>query len=163
MTVTSERRWHVGDYGALGWAETAVKAVAFLVVYVAFAHALDRSLHTPSGIRIVELGLIGVAELGLLAAIGDRVIERELIAMAFVLFNNAAHVGMLYALLAVPGPGLLLSAFCALMLGGELIKLRWLRTTEFSVRDVAPMVVQGFVLGYAVLYLVALLVWQFLQ
>jgi hypothetical protein len=158
--AATERTWRVGGYGPLGWAETAVKAAAFLCAYVAFAHALDRSLHAPAGVRILELGLIGVAELGVLAAIGDRIIERELIAMAFIVFNNAAHLGMLYALLAVPGPGLLLSVFCALMLGGELIKLRWVRSAEFTVREVAPMVVQALVVAYAAVYLVALGVWQ---
>jgi hypothetical protein len=67
---------------------------------------------------------------------------------------------MLYSVLAIPGPGLLLSFFCALMAGGEAIKLVWLRTTGFTVRDAAPMLVQGLVAGYALLYLVALAVWQ---
>lgn len=163
MTATTDQGWHVGDYGPLGWAETAVKAIAFVCAYVAFAHALERSLHSPSGIRIVELVLLGVAELGLLAAVGDRLLEREAIAMGFVVFNNAAHLGMLYALLAVPGPGGLVSLFCGLMLTGEVIKIAWLRTTEFTVREVAPLVVQGLVVAYAVVYLVALLVWQFLK
>ena len=120
MAATSENAWHVGDYGPLGWAETAVKAVAFVCAYIAFAHALDR---TPAraGRRsaIAELVLIGVAEVGLIAAIGERLIEREAIAMGFVVFNNAAHIGMLYALLAVPGPGGLVSLFCGLMFTGE--------------------------------------------
>jgi hypothetical protein len=163
VTATSDRSWHVGDYGPLGWAETAVKAAAFVCAYIAFAHALDRSLHSPSGIRIAEFVLIGVAELGLLVAIGDRLIEREAVAMGFVLFNNAAHLGMLYALLAVPGPGGLVSLFCAFMLAGELVKIVWLETTEFTVRGVAPLVVQGLVIAYAGLYLVALLIWQFLK
>ena len=163
MTATTDRAWHVGDYGPLGWAETAVKGVAFICAYIAFAHALDRTLHSPDGIRIAELVLIGIAEVGLLAAIGERLIEREAIAMGFVVFNNAAHIGMLYALLAVPGPGGLVSLFCGLMLTGEGIKLVWLRTTEFRVREIAPLVVQGIVVAYAVIYLVALLIWQFLK
>jgi hypothetical protein len=152
--------WHVGDYGPLGWAETAVKACAFVCAYLALAHALGRSLHSPAGFKLVELALLGVAELGLLAAIGDRLIEREIGAMAFVVFNNAAHLGMLYAVLAVPGPGLLLTLFCALMAGGESIKIVWLRTTGFTVREAGPLLVQGLVAGYALLYLVALAVWQ---
>jgi hypothetical protein len=163
VTDTSERAWHVGDYGPLGWAETAIKAVAFLCAYVAFVQALSRTLHSPSGIRIAELVLLGVAEAGLLVAIADRLTEREAVAMGFVCFNNAAHLGMLYALLAVPGPGGLVSLFCGLMLSGELVKVVWLRTSEFTVRDVAPMVVQGLVLGYAAIYAVALIVWQFLK
>ncbi len=158
--ATGDRRWHVGDYGPLGWAETAAKAAAFLCAYIAFAHALGRDLHSPDGVHIVELALIGAAELGLLAAIGDRMIERELIALGFVLFNNAAHLAMLYALVAQPGPGGLLSVFCALMLTGELIKLIWLRTTGFTVREAAPLVVQGFVVAYAGVYSVALVLWQ---
>lgn len=152
--------WHIGDYGRLGWAETVVKAAAFLCAYIAFAHALGRSVHSPAGLRVAELALLGVGELGLLAAVGDRLIEREVGAMAFVVFNNAAHLGMLYSVLAVPGPGLLLTLFCALMACGESIKIVWLRTSGFTVRAAAPLLVQGLVAGYAVLYLAALAVWQ---
>ncbi|HEY3764640.1 MAG TPA: hypothetical protein VGL44_05740 [Gaiellales bacterium] len=163
MGETNDRAWHVGDYGPLGWAETAIKAAAFVCAYVAFAHALDRTLHAPDGIRIAELALLGVAEVGLAVAIADRLIEREAVALGFVGFNNAAHLGMLYALVAVSGPGGLVSLFCGLMLTGELVKIVWLRTTEFTVREVAPLVVQGLVLGYAVIYAVALVVWQFVK
>jgi len=156
VTATTERSWHVGEYHPLAWAETAVKAVAFVVAYVAFVHALDRSLHSPSGIRIVELVLLGLAEVGILLAVVDRVIERELIAVGFVLFNNAAHASMLYALLAVPGPGGLLSIFCAFMLGGELIKWRWLHEERPPMRQLSLMAAQAFVVAYAAIYLVAL-------
>ena len=138
MTATTERSWHIGEYHPLAWAETAVKAVAFVVAYVAFVHALDRSLHSPSGVRIVELVLLGVAEVGILLTIVDRVLERELIAVGFVVFNNAAHASMLYALLAIPGPGGLLSIFCAFMLGGELIKWRWLHKERPPMRQLEP-------------------------
>jgi hypothetical protein len=161
VTAVSEKQWHIGDYGWLGWAETCVKAVAFVIAFVALAHAVSRELATPHGIHLFELALLGVAELGLILAIGDRILERELIALGFVLFANAAHVGMLFAILAVPGPGVLLSVFCALMFTGEVIKLGWLRTTRFTVREVAPVVVQGLVVAYAVIYAVALVAWQF--
>jgi hypothetical protein len=163
MAATDERTWHVGTYEPLAWAETAVKSVAFVVAYVAFVQALQRTLHAPDGIHIAELALLGVAELGLLAAIGDRLVERELIAVGFVAFNNAAHLGMLYALLAVPGPGGLVSLFCLLMLTGEIVKIAWLRTTHFTVREISALVVQGLVVAYAGIYLVALVIWQFLR
>ena len=161
MTAVSDKGWHVGDYGRLGWAETAVKAVAFAIAFVALAHALDRELARPHGIHVFELLLLGVAELGLILAVGDRIVERELIAMGFVCIANAAHLGMLFALLADPGPGVLLSLFCAFMFTGEVIKLGFLRTTGFRVREVAPVVVQGLVVGYAAIYAVALVAWQF--
>jgi hypothetical protein len=163
MAATDERTWHVGTYEPLAWAETAVKSAAFVVAYVAFVEALQRTLHAPDGIHIAELALLGVAELGLLAAIGDRLVEREVIAVGFVAFNNAAHLGMLYALLAVPGPGGLVSLFCLLMLTGEIVKIAWLRTTHFTVREISALVVQGLVVAYAGIYLVALVIWQFLR
>jgi hypothetical protein len=163
MAATEERAWHVGTYEPLAWAETAIKAVAFVVAYIALAQALGRTLHAPNAIHIAELVLLGVAEVGLLFAIGDRIGERELIAMVFVLFNNAAHLGMLYALLAVPGPGGLVSLFCLLMLTGEVVKIAWLRTTHFTVRELSALAVQGFVVAYATVYLVALIVWQVLR
>jgi hypothetical protein len=160
VTATTERSWHIGDYHPLAWAETAVKAVAFVIAYVAFAHALDRGLESPSGIRIAELALLGVAWLGLLLAVADRVLERELIAIGFVVLNNAAHLGMLYALFAVPGPGGLLSLFCAFMLGGEVIKLGWLHGTRPTLRQLGIMTAQALVVGYAAIYLVALIFWE---
>jgi len=160
VTATTEHSWHIGTHHPLAWAETAVKAVAFVIAYIAFVHALDRGLHSPSGIRIVELALLGAAELGILLTIVDRVLERELIAVGFVLFNNAAHASMLYALLAVPGPGGLLSIFCALMLGGELIKWRWLDKTRPNLRQLSLMAAQAFVVAYAAVYLVALIFWE---
>ena len=160
MTATTEHSWHIGDYHPLAWAETAVKAIAFVVAYVAFVHALDRGLHSPSGVRIAELVLLGAAELGIVLTIVDRVLERELNAVGFVVFNNAAHASMLYALLAVPGPGGLLSIFCALMLGGELIKWRWLHEERPPMRQLSFMAAQAFVVAYAAIYLVALVFWQ---
>jgi hypothetical protein len=163
MAATEERTWHVGTYEPLAWAETAVKAVAFVIAYIAFVQALGRTLHSPDGIHIAEVALLGVAELGLLAAVGDRLGERELIAIGFVAFNNAAHLGMLYALFAVPGPGGLVSLFCLLMLTGEIVKIAWLRTSHFTVRELSALIVQGLVVAYASIYLAALVVWQFLR
>ncbi|HSD01628.1 MAG TPA: hypothetical protein VLB81_04625 [Gaiellales bacterium] len=160
MTATTERSWHIGEYHPLAWAETAVKAIAFVVAYVSFVHALDRSLHSPSGVRIAELVLLGVAELGILLTMVVRVIERELIALGFAVFNNAAHASMLYALFAIPGPGGLLSLFCAFMLGGELIKWRWLHQTRPTLRELSLMAAQAFVVAYAAIYLVALIFWE---
>jgi hypothetical protein len=155
--------WHIGEYGLLAWAETALKAAAFVCAYIAFGQALSRGLHSPNGIHLAELGLIGVAELGLLAAIGNRLAEREAIAMGFVCFNNAAHLGMLYALLAVPGPGGLVSLFCGLMLAGEAVKLVWLEEHQVTMRGLSTLALQGLVAGYALIYAVALVVWQFLR
>jgi hypothetical protein len=163
VTGSAERAWHVGEYGLLGWAETALKGAAFAIAYLAFAQAVGRSPHSPNGIHVAELALLGIAELGLLAAIGDRLVEREAIAMGFVCFSNAAHLGMLYALLAAPGPGGLVSLFCGLMLAGEGVKLVWLEEHRVTMRGLSTLALQALVGGYALVYAVALVVWQFLR
>jgi hypothetical protein len=46
------------------------------------------------------------------------------------------------------------------MLGGELIKWRWLHQTRPALRELSLMAAQAFVVGYAAIYLIALIVWQ---
>jgi hypothetical protein len=151
--------WHVARWGRLGWIETGVKSVAFLCAYVALASSIATGWSTPTGIRIVELVLVGVATVGLLAAIGDRLLEREVVAMVFVCFNNLAHLALLASLVTTNGPGRLLTAFAVLMMCGELVKLRFLYSTGFTVRSTPTSIVIGLTAAYALVYALAALVW----
>jgi hypothetical protein len=76
--------------------------------------------------------------------------------MIFVLVNNVAHWGMVYALVAPPGAGSLLTAFAGLMLGGDLVKLVFLAVSDFTVRDTPRSVLYGLTLAYVVGYVVIL-------
>ena len=152
-------RLHVARWGTLGWIETGVKSCAFLCAYVALASSITTGWSTPRGVRVAELVLIGIAALGLLTAIGDRLLEREVIAMVFVCFNNLGHLAMLVSLSTTAGPGRLLTAFAVLMLFGELIKIQFLRSTGFTVRDTPASIVIGLTTAYALLYALAALVW----
>lgn len=151
--------WHVARWGRLGWIETGVKSLAFLCAYVALASSITTGWSAPGGVRIVELVLVGVATLGLLAAIGDRLLEREIVAMVFVCFNNLAHLALLGSLVTTDGPGRLLTAFALLMMCGELVKLGFLYSTGFTVRNTPVSVVIGLTVAYAIVYALAALVW----
>ncbi len=151
--------WHVAQWGTLGWIETAIKSVAFLCAYVALAMSITTGWSIPRGVRVVEFVLIGVATLGLLAAIGDRLLEREVVSMVFVVFNDLAHLALLTSLVTTAGPGRLLTAFAVLMTCGELVKIRFLRTTGFTVRNTPTSVVIGLVTAYALVYATAAAVW----
>lgn len=147
--------WHVARWPALAWLETAVKGAAQVVGIVALARAIGGDIAQPHGMRLAEVVILAVLSLGLLGAIVDRVSEREVIAMAFVIPNNVAHWGVLVALVTSPGPGRLAAIFFALMFTGELIKIAFLRTSGYRVRDLSPTLVVGLTATYAVGYAVA--------
>jgi hypothetical protein len=152
------RRWHRGSWGPLGTLETLVKSAAFLAAYVAFARSIGHGRATPHGSVLAEVILLGVAELGLLTAIADRVIEREITAMVLVIFNNAAHLGLIWALFSVRDARAAVIVFAGLMLVGELVKIAFLRITGYTVRDHGNTQVVGIVSVYAGLYAVTALV-----
>jgi len=152
------RRWHRASWGPLGTAETLVKSAAFLAAYAAFARSVGHGRATPHGSELAEVILLGIAELGLLGAIADRIMEREITAMVFVVFNNAAHLGLIWALLAVRDAQSAVIAFAGLMLVGELVKISFLFTTGYTVRNHSTSLVVGIVSAYAGLYAALLLV-----
>jgi hypothetical protein len=151
--------WHVARWGPLGWIETGVKSCGFLCAYLALASSITTGWSTPRGVRVVELALIGTATVGLLAAIGDRMLEREIVAMVFVCFNNLAHLALLASLFTTAGPGHLLTAFAVLMTCGDLVKIQFLRSTGFTVRHAHASTVIGLTAAYALVYALAALVW----
>lgn len=150
--MSGAQGWHVARWTGLGWAETLVKGAAQVVALVAFARCLDGDLGWPSGARLAQFVILALLSLGLLAAIADRIAMREVVSMVFVITNNLAHWGMLVALATIPGPGALFPWFCALMLAGEVVKLAFLTTSGFRVRNVSPAVVLGLTVLYAAGY-----------
>ncbi len=157
MSAGPRPAWHVGDWGPLGWAETALKTTGVLVGIAALLAALGRDRDGASGARLAAVVILAALSLGLVAGILDRLAGRELVGFLFILGMVAGHVSMTVALARDSGLGGFLAAFAALMLAGDLVKLAFLRTTGFQVRDVPPAVVYGLTAGYAAAY-VALLV-----
>ncbi len=146
------RAWHTAHWPALAWLETGLKLPAFGIGLGALLAAGDRPWAIPTGLVLAQ-GLVLLAlSLGLLAAVYDRWLDRERIALGFVALNNLGHWGLLLALLRPPlAPGLL-ATFAGLMLAGDLAKLAFLRRHRFRVRDVPPRVVYGLTLAYALGY-----------
>jgi len=95
------------------------------------------------------VALPAIAELGLLLAIGDRLLEREVTSAVFVVLANLGHLAMIAAVWAGTGAGAALPLFAALMLAGELIKVVFLRTTGFTVRGHSTDLLTALTAGYA--------------
>jgi hypothetical protein len=155
-----QKTWHIAQWHPLAWVETAIKLVAIVIGITAGINALGGSgLAIPQGGMLAQFIILIVLALGLLAAIADRVLEREIIAMGFVILNNLGHWGMV---LALAGPAdAPVVAFAGLFLLGDLVKLVFLRTSDFSVRDTPRAVLYGltgfYVAGYLLLLLIALI------
>ena len=157
MSPEAPPAWHIGDWGPLAWAETALKTAGILVGIAALLTASDHEPDGASGARLAAVVILAVLSLGLVAGILDRLAGRELVGFLFILGMVAGHVAMTVALARDGGLEGYLAAFAALMLAGDLVKLVFLRTTGFRARDVPPAVVYGLTSSYAVAY-VALLV-----
>ncbi|HTI35398.1 MAG TPA: hypothetical protein VL422_17100 [Miltoncostaea sp.] len=158
MSAGGPPAWHVGDWGLLGWAETALKSAGILVGIGALLAALGGDPDGASGARLAAVVILGVMSLGLVAGIADRVAGREVVGLVFILGMVAGHVAMTVALARDGGLEGALAAFAALMLAGDLVKLVFLRTTGFRVRDLPPVVVFGLTTAYAVGYVALLLI-----
>ena len=158
MSAERPPAWHVGDWGPLGWAETALKSAGVLVGIAALLTALDGDRDGASGARLAAVVILAVMSAGLVAGIADRLASREAVGFAFILAMVAGHVAMTVALARDGDLGGVLAAFAALMLAGDLVKLVFLRTTGFRVRSVPPAAVYGLTATYAVGYVALLLI-----
>ena len=154
----SSRSWHIAHWPFLAWLETIIKLAALTIGIIAGINALSAgSLALPTGLQLVQFVILLLLSLGLIAAIFDRIADREITAMIFVVMNNLGHWGMLLGLTA--GAEYLLW-FAGLMLLGDLVKLWFIRVHNFTVRDYAPRILYILTLFYVGSYtLLILLEW----
>lgn len=160
MTNKTAKSWYIGNWSGLALIETLLKLAGLAAAIIALIQAFSGTPVSPTGTQLLQVLTLGILALGLVGAIGDRLIEREIIAMGFVLLNNIGHWGMVFALLRSPLPGALLLIFAGLFLLGDLVKVRWLLTSGFTVRNVPTRVLLAltlfYVAGYAFILLLAL-------
>lgn len=159
-STTLAKRWHIGNWSPLGWLETVIKAAAFVVAISTLGTALSNGAFTaPTGGRLVQVLVLAFLSLGLTGAIFERYMQREIIAMVFVLVNNVAHWGMVYGLLTLPDIGNALPIFASLMLCGDVVKLVWLYVSGYT-QDGRPqrifyILTIGFIIGYSIIFLIS--------
>lgn len=156
--MTTSRSWHVKRWPPLARLETAVKLIALgagMTTAVTAISAADLSL--PGGLRLVQLIILAILSLGLVAAIFDRLADREIVAMIFVILNNLGHWGMVVALLSASTAARAVWLFAGLMLLGDLIKIAFIKVEQFTVRDYSQRVLYGLTMVYVVGYALILL------
>lgn len=157
METTPQKQWRFDNWGTLGWLESAIKLVAFTIAILAGIRAIGSgSLVLPAGEQLAQFIIMAILALGLLVAIYDRILEREIFAMGFVLLNNLAHWGMVLALASTINAPVI--PFAGLVALGDLVKVYFLYTSDFQVRDTPKAVMIALTLMYVVAYVVLLLI-----
>ncbi|MAT41001.1 MAG: hypothetical protein CL609_01580 [Anaerolineaceae bacterium] len=158
--MDNSKKWHISDWSILGWVETILKIIAFIFAGMIIFPAIQFG-----NIQIPSLGLFLIIQillsLGLFVAIFDRLKEKEIIAMVFIIVNNLAHWGIVYSLFTQVNHSLYLLLFFVFMLVGDLVKIIFIKTTNFTVRDLPKSALYGltifYIIGYSIQIFILLL------
>lgn len=160
--ATSSKQWHVTNWGLLGWLETAVKGIGILLAFVAFVDSLgaDKFIigDNPHLAAVILLGLLA---LGMVAPLGLRYIQKEIISMAYAVFNFLGHAALFLALVRQPDQEIYAILFGAAYIIGEIIKQRFLTTTGYTEAGQSPKAMlnfsRGVIAAYALLIILVLI------
>ena len=156
MENSQQKSWRVGNWPALAWLETIIKLIALAIGIVSGITALvNANFSFPSGLLLVQLILLAILALGLLAAIFDRLADKEIVAMVFVVINNLGHWGMVLGILG--SSAAMLPWFAGLMLLGDLVKVVFIRVHKFTVREYGQRVLVRLTAVYITGYFLILL------
>jgi len=142
-------RWHVAKWNFLAWAETLVKMLGIGVAIYAITQPVIRA-ESWNLLSVVGIAVLGILTAGIVLAIWDRLRRREIISMVFVIFNVIGHgAAVAYAILA-RGITPYVATFAAAMLAGDLIKIGFIRKTDFTLEGVS----RGRLIGLTAIYVV---------
>ncbi len=144
--------WHLARWGWWGWTETAVKLVAIGVALAAAAEGGAWSIPSTHRVSFVVLVVIAIGYLG---TVVDRFLDREVVAMVFVVLMIVGHGAIVFAMGRTDWPAVSVRAFAGLMVCGDLVKLGFFVTTGTRVRRLPPSVPIAMTGLLAVAYLVA--------
>lgn len=158
--IRSKEGWYLARMSWLEWQETVLKLAAAACGIAAFSLAIDTGkLALPGGWGLVQLTILAVISLGLFGAIFERLNQREIGAMVFVVVNNLGHWGLLLAIINGFSGGLVI-AFGTLMLAGEITKLIFFASNNFTIRGSPKKFILAIVAMFALGY-TAILVLEF--
>ncbi|MBN1151892.1 MAG: hypothetical protein JXA58_01660 [Dehalococcoidia bacterium] len=155
-----KKSWYVAPMAPLEKVETGLKVIAILIAAAVFLQTRGASGGTEvAGTLAIQTRIMRVMAIALAIAILDRLQQRELVSIAFVVFNDLAHWGVYFALASGVASAAGLVAYCALMMAGDITKIVFFATTEYTVRRVPkPLLLAGvaaFVVAYGVVLVLA--------
>ena len=147
------KSWHVAPMARLEKLETGLKVAAMVVAAVVFLQTRDVS---PAGDMVgnvaIQSRIVRIMAIGLAIAVLDRLQQRELVSITFVVFNDLAHWGMYFALSSGVASIVGVVAYCALMIAGDIAKIAFFATTDYTVRGAPKPLLLGGVAAFVVAY-----------
>jgi hypothetical protein len=140
-------RWHVAKWHFLAWVETLVKLLAIGVAIYSLTQPIIRA-EVWNTLSVLGVAILGLLSAGIALAILDRLRRREIVSMVFVILNVVGHgIALAYAVLA-RGITPNVATFAAAMLAGDLIKIAFIRKSDFTLEGVS----KGKLIGLTLLY-----------
>ena len=157
----SKGGWHVAPMSRLEWLETVLKMVAMVVAFVTFARVFDAGrMSAPADSTGIQSRILFWMAVGLAFAIVDRLQQREVFSIGFVVVNDLAHWAMYLSFMSGLSHVAPVIVYCALMMAGDLAKIAFFTTSKYTVRGIPkPLLLAGvaaFVVAYGVVLVLAL-------
>ncbi len=157
----SRGTWYVAPMSRLEWVETIFKSAAIVIAFITFVREFTPGeLQQPAGAAGTQSRIFMWMAIALAIAILDRLQQRELFSIGFVVMNDLAHWAMYLSLLSgLTAMGWVI-AYCALMMAGDIAKIVFFVTSGYTVRGAPrPLLLSGvgaFVVAYGVILVLAL-------
>lgn len=150
------RGWYVAPMDRLEYLETALKIIAIVIAAVTFITSFQaEELARPAGPAGIQSRILMWMALALAVAVLDRLQQRELVSVFFVIFNDLAHWAMYLSLMSGLGSAIPVVLYAGFMMAGDVVKMVFFATSGYTVRGLPKGVILGgvglFVLGYGVL------------
>jgi len=158
-----DKDWRCQRYGPLGWMETLVKLIA-IGVGVASLSIYSNADKVLSTLRIVQIVFMAIIGAVLVAMIVQRVLDKELFALGFIVVHVIGHWIMVLILIQSKNPGAFIFVYCFLMVLGEFIKICFLFLAEnievkFLTKPILFGISAGFVVGFLIIIILQIVIW----
>jgi len=152
-----DRDWRCQKYGPLGWMETVIKILA-IGVGIASLSIYNNKKRTFRSTRIAQIVLMAIVGAVLIAGIVQRILDKELFALAFIILQVFGHWIMVIVLILSKDPGAFLFTFCFLMTLGEYIKLMFVFLADnIEVRFLNKPILFGISAAFIIVYLIVII------
>jgi len=143
--------------------ETLVKLLAIGVGIASLSIYLNQPLNY-LGTRITQMALMGIIAVVYLAAIAQRIRDKELFALGFIIVLNVGHIIMLLILVLSKDPGAFIFTYAFLMILGEFIKVCFLFLAEnievtWLSKNLLFIISGVFIIIYLIILILQVVIW----